>query len=87
MRAAQRPINTGYIPPRSAEITDLSMPPTRVTSVSSVSPRGSMPLTFDYTYVYRDLRRIAALALFFFGAMIVIWFLIQYTTALKPLGL
>ena len=85
MRASNRPVNVGYAPPRPTQAGAEPMP--RRAAPSSLGSRSAGPLTFDYGYVYKDLRRIGLLAGFFFLAMIVVWFLLQYTTVLRPLGL
>ncbi len=79
MRAAQRPIRVGYPAPAAAPTTR----PTR----ESIAPRpvgppvmasrSVAPLTFDYKYVYQDLRRIGLLAAGFFILMFILWFLVE----------
>ena len=78
VRASQRPINTGYAPSVSAPETN----PTRETfapraAAAPVTSRAIAPQTFDYGYVYRDLRRIGLLAVFFFLLMFILWFLVE----------
>lgn len=41
------------------------------------SSRGVTPLTFDYTHIYGDLKRIAVFAGFFFAVLIVLSFVIK----------
>ncbi|MEW5718893.1 MAG: hypothetical protein AB1817_09725 [Chloroflexota bacterium] len=41
------------------------------------SARPVTPLTFDYTYIYGDLKRIALFAGFFFAVLIVLSFVIK----------
>ncbi len=41
------------------------------------STRGLSPLTFDYSHIYGDLRRIALFAGFFFAVLIVLSFVIR----------
>jgi hypothetical protein len=43
----------------------------------STTARSVPELTFDYAYVYRDLRRIALLAGFFFAVLIALSFVIK----------
>lgn len=79
MRAAQRPIRVGYpVAPTSptAETVRESNTP-RAAASTVMSSRIAAPLTVDYRYVYRDLRRIALLAGTFFVLMFVIWFLVE----------
>lgn len=80
LRAARRPMN---LPPAQPAPTSLpsqavagSNAPVAAASVS----RASVPartLTFDYSYVYRDLRRILVLAVSFFILLIVLSFVIR----------
>lgn len=49
--------------------------PARVLSTSSV--RAVTPLTFDYSHIYGDLKRIALFAGFFFAVLIVLSFVIK----------
>lgn len=49
--------------------------PARV--LSSSSARATTPLTFDYSYIYSDLKRIALFAGFFFTVLIVLSFIIK----------
>ncbi len=90
IRAAQRSAGTGYAPAPSVPAPSASGPsaPTPTAQPGRVAPvsRGtaaptslktaSPPIT-DYGYVFRDLRRIAALAVFFFGLMVLLWFLVE----------
>jgi len=39
--------------------------------------RGFTPLTFDYSYIYTDLKRILFFVLFFFGVLIALSFVIK----------
>ncbi len=41
------------------------------------SARAVTPLTFDYTHIYGDLKRIALFASFFFAVLIVLSFIIK----------
>jgi hypothetical protein len=41
------------------------------------SSRGVTPLTFDYSHIYGDLKRIAVFAGFFFAVLIVLSFVIK----------
>ncbi len=82
VRASQRPINVGYAPTPSAPAQTLE--PTRETftprstmTSTPVMSRAVAPVTYDYGYVYRDLRRIGLLALTFFVIMFVLWFLVE----------
>ncbi len=83
IRASQRPI------PVAPVATPVAPSPIPSATREPVSPRiaSSLPsmtaarvpsaMTTDYGYVYRDLRRIGLLALFFFGIMFVLWFLVE----------
>ncbi len=51
--------------------------PTVGRSTAPAAARGATPITLDYNYVFRDLRRIALLAVFFFAVMFALWFLIE----------
>lgn len=87
IRASQRAIGSGYVPAaRTVAPADEEFTPTaptraaapsmgRVASMSSA--RAIAPIVTDYSYVFRDLRRIAILAAFFFGIMFVLWFLME----------
>ncbi len=44
---------------------------------SAPSSRAVTPLTFDYSHIYGDLKRIAAFAGFFFAALIALSFVIK----------
>ncbi len=44
---------------------------------SAPSTRGVTPLTFDYSHIYGDLKRIALFAGFFFAVLIVLSFVIR----------
>lgn len=77
MRAAQRPIRAAYPvmpnPPTPVPSRETSLP----RPGSSTIPSRTATLSYDYTYVFSDLRRIALLAGFFFLLMFVIWFLVE----------
>lgn len=86
MRAAQRPVTPGYVAPvpRPVEREDrpVSARPSYASSGAPVSrsaamPRAASPITLDYGYVFRDLRRIALLAAGFFVIMLVLWYVIE----------
>ncbi|MCX7840331.1 MAG: hypothetical protein N2559_12890 [Anaerolineae bacterium] len=49
--------------------------PARV--LSTPSARAATPLTFDYSHIYGDLKRIALFAGFFFAVLIVLSFIIK----------
>ncbi len=86
MRASQRAVSAGYGPttrtaePLDEEFTQPVTPrvaaPVMPRTVTS-SSRAVAPVATDYSYVFRDLRRIALLALLFFGIMFVLYFLIE----------
>ncbi len=92
IRASQRPINVGYAPvlPGTAPVAPSPAPgpSTLEPNGGSVAPRSvataptpirsAAPVTFDYGYVYRDLRRIGLLALTFFLIMFILWFVVEY---------
>lgn len=44
---------------------------------SVMTPRGVTPLTFDYSHIYGDLKRIALFATFFFLVLIALSFVIK----------
>ena len=87
MRASQRAVSTGYAPAaRTVEPSDEEFTqPVAPRAASSVMPRTVAapssrtvaPITTDYSYVFRDLRRIALLAVLFFGIMFILYFLIE----------
>ncbi len=86
IRASQRPINVGYAPagPAPAAPTAPTLEPKRETYMprpsatpAPVVTRALSPATYDYTYVYRDLRRIALVAGFFFAVMLILWFVVE----------
>jgi hypothetical protein len=86
-RASQRKIHVPAAPAQpSAGAVESA--PTRIaapgapvaTPARTVTPArsgGPAPLTFDYTYVYRDLRRIAILAGSAFAILIILSFVIK----------
>ncbi len=89
-RASQRAIPSGRYAPisRTIEPSDQEFTaapasaPVRSTPVVSSravssAARASTPITVDYGYVFRDLRRIAILAVLFFGIMFVLWYVIE----------
>lgn len=79
VRAAQRPIKSAYpieAPVPQPQTVRQSLTP-RASPSSALAARSAAPLTFDYTYVYRDLRRIGLLAGTFFVLMLIIWFLVE----------
>ncbi len=87
VRASQRAVSTGYMPaartiePSDEEFTQPA--PTRVAApvttrpMPSSSARAVAPIVTDYSYVFRDLRRIAVLAAVFFVIMFVLYFVIE----------
>ncbi len=85
IRASQRPINTGYAPaaPRTGpvaptlESTRETFVPRAAAAPMPVVTRSATPASFDYGYVYRDLRRIGLLALAFFAIMFVLWYVVE----------
>ncbi len=84
IRASQRPINAGYTPVATAPTSTETLEPTGETFTPRAAPRPApvigrtMPqITYDYAYVYRDLRRIGLLALTFFVLMFVLWYLVE----------
>ncbi len=87
MRASQRTIGSGYVPaartiePSDEEFTQPAparvATPVMTRTVASPSARAVVPIATDYGYVFRDLRRIALLAVLFFGIMFVLYFLIE----------
>ena len=82
IRASQRPINVGYAPTapaptRTMESTRESFSPRAASAQSPILSRPLAPVTYDYGYVYRDLKRIGLLALTFFVIMFVLWFLVE----------
>ncbi len=88
VRASQRAMSSGYAAPspRTVEPTDQDFAtPVAAQAVatqtmprpSSAAARSATPIVYDSGYVFRDLRRIALLAIFCFGLMFVLWFLIE----------
>jgi hypothetical protein len=85
IRASRRPISGGYVAPTQVQEADGNTAAARPSPLSaaprsslSAAPSRTLPaLTFNYEYVYRDLRRIGLLALLFFVAMFVLWFLVE----------
>lgn len=78
LRAAQRPIRSAYpVEPAVPLSQPVRQQITRATSASAVPRRAVAQLTFDYTYVFRDLRRIAILAGTFFVLMLIVWFVVE----------
>jgi hypothetical protein len=82
IRASQRPINVGYAPAapaptRTVESTRESFAPRSASVGAPTLSRSVAPVTSDYGYVFRDLKRIGLLALTFFVIMFVLWFLVE----------
>ncbi len=88
VRASQRAVASGYRPApvsRPVEPLDEEFDSTPVAPVAApvsrsmppASARAISPVTTDYRYVFRDLRRIAILAGLFFAIMIVLYYLIE----------
>ena len=84
IRASQRPINARYNPGAPApdstgtlEATGEPFAPRPAARPTAVVGRIMPAATYDYGYVYRDLRRIGLLALTFFVIMFVLWFLVE----------
>ncbi len=75
LRASRRPLNIPQAAPRSGPA------PTTTADRPTIAPaptRVAVPqLTFDYHYVYNDLRRIAILAVSFFALLIVLSFVLR----------
>lgn len=79
MRAAQRPIRVGYPAPAPSPTTGPireSFAPRSVAPPVMASRSITTP-TFDYKYVFQDLRRIGLLSVAFFGLMLILWFLVE----------
>ncbi len=79
LRASRRPMNmpvaTPVAAPQAAEATaSRPAPAAAAASRNAVMPKA---LTFDYSYVYRDLRRIFILAVSFFILLVVLSFVIR----------
>ncbi len=51
--------------------------PMRMRPTVPSTSRGLSPLTFDYSHIYSDLRRIAFFAIFFFAVLVVLSFVIR----------
>jgi hypothetical protein len=49
----------------------------RMRPSAPASTRATTPLSFDYSYIYSDLKRIAAFAVFFFAVLIALSFVIK----------
>ncbi len=83
IRASQRPISTGYAPaatgpaPVATPLEPAGQTFTPRVSIAPAPVRSAAPVSFDYGYVYRDLRRIALLALAFFVIMFVLWYVVE----------
>ncbi len=83
IRASQRAVNPNYVPAPAAPVANAPLTPRETmiprsgSAPSNLTARAFAPQTFDYGYVYRDLRRIGLLALLFFGLMLVLWFLVE----------
>jgi hypothetical protein len=82
MRAAQRPIKAGYPSAAGAGAGRVAEPTRETFAPRPVAPsvtasRSASTLTFDYKYVYQDLRRIGLLAGLFFVLMFILWFLVE----------
>ncbi len=82
IRASQRPLNVGYAPSAQAPTSTLEAPhdsfaPRPATSPTPIVGRVYAPPTWDYSYVYRDLRRIGLLAAAFFAIMFILWYVVE----------
>ena len=78
-RAAMRR-SVGVAQPRESEVEEASAPVSESVAPLRVLPssaRPVTPLTFDYTHIYSDLKRIALFAGFFFAVLIGLSFVIK----------
>ena len=71
-RAAERRGATQYAQPETSDGESAVGAPVR-----EFSSRAVTPLTFDYSHIYSDLRRIAMFAIFFFSVLIALSFVIK----------
>ncbi|MGB8648820.1 MAG: hypothetical protein WCF84_26520 [Anaerolineae bacterium] len=91
IRASQRAIPSGAYAPAPTTTGPSDEEFTTATSAASVrtapamsratapaSARAVSPVSVDYSYVFRDLRRIAILAAVFFALMFVLYFIVEY---------
>ena len=74
IRAASKPVNVPQVskPMAPASAPTNAVENRQVTTTLSPAPQA----TFDYTYVYRDLRRIGLLALSFFVILVALSFVL-----------
>ena len=71
-RAAERRDVTEYSQPQMPSGESKASTPAR-----EFSSRVVTPLTFDYSHIYSDLKRIAMFAIFFFAVLIALSFIIK----------
>jgi hypothetical protein len=71
-RAADRRVS---LPPVQSEVAGGES--TGSAPLRDYSSRGLTPLTFDYSHIYSDLKRIALFAGFFFAVLVVLSFVIK----------
>ena len=71
-RASERREVMQYAQPQAANGEATTSAPVR-----EFSSRAVTPLTFDYSHIYSDLKRIALFASFFFAVLIVLSFIIK----------
>ncbi len=69
------------MPAPNAEYGITTSKPTAATARAAAAPHHAIPVSadsdFDYSYVYADLRRIGILAALCFGAMVVLYFVLE----------
>lgn len=79
-RAAQRRVISSVQPRTNVvepPVSSEAAPTLRMRQVAPPVSRAAPQLTFDYSHIYADLRRIAVFAGFFFAVLVVLSFVIK----------
>ncbi|MBI3538344.1 MAG: hypothetical protein HY070_12405 [Chloroflexi bacterium] len=74
--ALRREILSGYAPVAADAASDPNDSAPASRSIFS-APRGVANFSYDYSHIYADLKRIALFAIFFFGVLIFLSFVIK----------
>ncbi len=76
MRRAVQPVDVQTVEDVETEVAAPEQAPVRMRPTFSQA-RAVTPLTFDYSHIYSDLKRIAIFAGFFFAVLIALSFVIK----------
>lgn len=76
MRRAVQPLDVQAVEDVATEAAAPEQAPVRMRTAYNTA-RTVTPLTFDYSHIYSDLKRIAIFAVFFFAVLIALSFVIK----------